>query len=76
MGAQQKNIVGPQVRQLRVAVGMSQSDLVAFCQRFGLDIDRSTIAKIKGLMRWVGDFELAYLMKVLKCDFADLIADA
>jgi hypothetical protein len=36
----------------------------------------NTIAKIKGLMRWVGDFELAYLMNVLKCDFADLIAVA
>jgi hypothetical protein len=76
MGSQHKNIVGPQVRRLRVAAGLSKAALVAVCQRVGWDIDRNTIAKIKGLMRWVGDFELAYLMKVLKCDFADLIADA
>jgi transcriptional regulator with XRE-family HTH domain len=76
MGAQQKNIVGPQVRRLRVAAGLSQAALAAVCQRVGLDIDRSTIAKIEGRLRWVGDFELAYLMNVLKCDFADLIADA
>jgi hypothetical protein len=58
-----------------VAAGLSQAALAAVCQRVGWDIDRNTIAKIEGRMRWVGDFELVYLMKVLKCGFADLIAD-
>ena len=67
MDAQHKNIVGPQVRRLRVAANLSQAALAAACQRVGWDIDRNTIAKIEGQMRWVGDFELLYLAKALGC---------
>ena len=67
MDAQHKNIVGPQVRRLRVAAKLSQAALAAACQRVGWDIDRNTIAKIEGQMRWVGDFELLYLAKALGC---------
>jgi transcriptional regulator with XRE-family HTH domain len=67
MGAHPKNIVGPQVRRLRVATGLSQAALAAACQRIGWDIDRNTIAKIEGGYRWVGDFELLHLSSVLKC---------
>jgi transcriptional regulator with XRE-family HTH domain len=72
MGAQHKNIVGPQVRRLRVAAGLSQAALAAACQRFGWDIDRNTIAKIEGRLRWVGDFELVYLAKAFKCQIEHL----
>ena len=72
MGAQNKNIVGPQVRRLRVAANLSQAALAAACQRVGWDIDRNTIAKIEGQMRWVGDFELIHLTKVFKCRLGDL----
>jgi transcriptional regulator with XRE-family HTH domain len=67
MGTHPKNIVGPQVRRLRVAAGLSQAALAAACQRIGWDIDRNTIAKIEGRKRWVGDFELVYLAKALGC---------
>ena len=73
MGAQNKNIVGPQVRRLRVAANLSQAALAAACQRIGWDIDRNTVAKIEGRLRWVGDFELVYLSKALKCSLADLV---
>jgi hypothetical protein len=72
MGAQNKNIVGPQVRRLRVAANLSQAALAAACQRVGWDIDRNTIAKIEGRLRWVGDFELIHLAKVFKCRVGDL----
>jgi transcriptional regulator with XRE-family HTH domain len=75
MDAQKKNIFGPQVRRLRVAANLSQAVLAAICQRIGWDIDRNTIAKIEGRMRWVGDFELLYLAKALKCGLADLLGD-
>ena len=45
----------------------SASGLPAVCQRVGWDIDRNTIAKIEGRLRWVGDFELVYLAKAFKC---------
>jgi transcriptional regulator with XRE-family HTH domain len=67
MGTRPKNIVGPQVRRLRVAANLSQAALAAACQRIGWDIDRNTIAKIEGRRRWVGDFELQHLSSVLKC---------
>jgi hypothetical protein len=38
------------------------------------DIDRNTNAKIEGRMRWVGDFELVYLTKALKCRLGDLFS--
>jgi hypothetical protein len=67
MGARPKNIVGPQIRRLRVAANLSQASLAAACQRIGWDIDRNTIAKIEGRMRWVGDFELLHLSTALSC---------
>jgi len=73
MDAQHKNIVGPQVRRLRVAAKLSQAALAAACQRIGWDIDRNTIAKIEGRSRWVGDFELLHLAKVFKCRVGELI---
>ena len=60
-----RNIVGPQVRQLRYEVGLSQPELAAKCQRLGWDIGRDTIAKIEGRSRWVGDEELVHLARSL-----------
>ena len=74
MGVQNKNIVWPQVRRLRVAANLSQAALAAACQRIGWDVDRNTIAKIEGRLRWVGDFELVYLSKALRCRLVDLFS--
>lgn len=67
-----KNIVGPQVRRLRNASGMSQNALAAACQRCGWDIERDTISKIEGGRRWVGDAELVELAKALERPVVDL----
>lgn len=67
-----KNIVGPQVRRLRNASGMSQNALAAACQRCGWDIERDTISKIEGGRRWVGDAELVELAKALGRPVVDL----
>jgi transcriptional regulator with XRE-family HTH domain len=58
-----RNIVGPQVRRLRSAAGLSQPALAAKCQRTGWDIERDTIAKIEGQTRWVSDAELVMLAR-------------
>ena len=60
-----RNLVGPQVRQLRYLGGLSQPGLAAKCQLLGWDIGRDTIAKIEGQTRWVGDLELAHLARCL-----------
>ena len=66
------NIVGPEVRRLRNAAGMSQMQLAATCQRIGWDVERDTISKIEGGRRWVGDFELLHLARALGTPMVDL----
>jgi len=68
-----KNIVGPQVRRFRSQRGWSQSALAAKCQMAGWDISRGIVAAIEGRVRWVGDFELMLLAKVLRVNSADLL---
>jgi transcriptional regulator with XRE-family HTH domain len=70
--AQPKNIVGPQVRRFRNQRGWSQSMLAAKCQLWGWDISRGIIAAIEGRVRWVGDFELIILAKVLRANPIEL----
>ena len=60
-----RNLIGPQVRQLRYRGELSQPELAAKCQRLGWDIGRDTIAKIEGRSRWVGDEELVHLARSL-----------
>jgi hypothetical protein len=67
MSAHPKNLIGPQVRRLRVAMDWSQEDLAAACQRAGWDVPRSGIGKIESRLRCVTDFELICLSKVFKC---------
>jgi DNA-binding XRE family transcriptional regulator len=72
MGAQHQNLIGPQVRRLRVAMSWTQEDLAAACQRAGWDVPRSGIGKIESRLRCVTDFELIHLAKVFKCRVGDL----
>ena len=60
------NVVGPQIRNRRYAMGLSQEDLAAQCQRAGLDISRATLAQIEIRFRYVSDEELATLACLLK----------
>ena len=72
MATTSNNVVGPQVRRLRDAAGMSQAALAAACQRRGWDVGRDAIAKIEGGVRWVCDWELLELSKALRCAVAEL----
>lgn len=71
--AKLKNVVGPQVRKLRDQQGWSQATLATKCQLAGWDISRSIVAAIEGRIRWVGDFELMMLAKVLHVSPSDLL---
>jgi transcriptional regulator with XRE-family HTH domain len=68
-----RNIIGPQLRRLRSAAGLSQPALAAKCQRIGWDIERDTIAKIEGQTRWVSDAELVMLAKCFGISFDQLL---
>ena len=60
------NLVGPQIRKLREAQKMTQEDFTARCNIVGLNISRSTLAKIESQVRRVTDEEAALLAKALK----------
>jgi transcriptional regulator with XRE-family HTH domain len=61
-----RNLVGAQIRKMRMETGLSQSDLAASCQRIGWDVSRDTIAAIEGRSRLLADFELILLAQVLQ----------
>ena len=60
-----RNIAGPQVRRLRSQQGITQQVFAERCQRMGWDISRDTLAKVESQMRWLADFELAFLAEAL-----------
>lgn len=71
-----QNIVGPQVRKLRVARGWSQEELAGQLQRAGWNIMRGTLAKIESQVRCVNDAELVALSRALKVPVERLFAQA
>ena len=70
---QARNVVGPQIRLLRSRRGWSQPVLAAKCQLAGWDISRDIIARIELRIRWVADFELILLARVLGVEVTALL---
>ena len=70
-----RNIVGPEVRKLREKRGLTQPALVAKCNLLGWGISRESLAKIEAQIRWVADFELACLAKVLNVSIEVLMPE-
>ena len=68
-----RNSIGPQLRRLRNERNLTQDALAAKLQRAGLDIDRTSIAKIEAQLRSVFDFELAMMASVLAVDVSTLL---
>lgn len=66
-----RNMIGPKLREIRSARGLTQSDLASRCQRKGWDLSRETLAKIEGQSRWVADFELVFFASVLDLSIND-----
>lgn len=68
-----RNIVGPQLRRLRLERGLSQAAFAAECQRFGWDASRDIVKHIESGARWVSDMELVVLAGCLKVNFEALL---
>ena len=63
--------------KIRDGKSLSQADLATACQLAGWDVSRGVIARIEGGVRWVSDWEVLELAKVLKVAVPDLYpADA
>ena len=60
-----KNICGHHVKEARKRAGLSQEMLAARLQTEGVNIERDSISRIEIGTRFVADYELVVLCKVL-----------
>ena len=69
------NIISEKLRDLRKKRGLSQEELAAQMQLLGVDISQPLISKIEQNKRFVKDYELVCLCKVLNVAEQDLLSD-
>lgn len=70
-----KNICGERVREARSKRRLTQADLAAQLQIAGMTIERDSISRIEIGTRFVADFELMIIAKVLGVSVEWLLAD-
>lgn len=68
-----KNICGEKVHEARCKLRMTQSDLAAKLQIAGITIERDSISRIEIGTRFVSDYEIRELSKILKVSVAWLL---
>ena len=61
-----KNICGERVKEARKKLKMSQENLAAKLQIEGVIIERDSVSRIEIGTRFVADYEIAALSKILK----------
>lgn len=61
-----KNICGDRVHEARCRLRLTQSDLAAQLQIAGIIIERDSISRIEIGTRFVADYELREIAKILK----------
>lgn len=61
-----KNICGDRVREARCQRRLTQSDLAAQLQLAGIIIERDSVSRIEIGTRFVADYELRELSRILK----------
>ena len=69
-------MIGPVLRSLREAEGLTQAELAARLQLSGWDISRETLAKVESQVRCVTDRELVRFAEALEVDPSELLKPA
>ena len=59
------NIIGKNVRTLRLAKGIKQKDFIARMQTMGADINPTSYSKLEGQIRMATDKEIFVIAKIL-----------
>lgn len=68
-----KNIIGERVRQFRSEQGLSQMRLAELLQLEGMECSDLTVLRIEKGQRFVPDYEIKVLAKVLAVTYSDLL---
>ena len=71
--ATEQNMIGPTLRSLREAEGLTQAELAGRLQLAGWDISRETLAKVESQVRCVTDRELVRFAEALEIDPSELM---
>ena len=66
------NICGTQIRILRKQTKLSQEDLAARLQVAGVDLDQKAISRIECEKRFLADFELREIARILQISMDEL----
>jgi len=66
------NVIGPKIKKLREAQGLTQEALAVQCNALKWDISRGTLAKIESKVRRINDQEVALLAKALGVEVGEL----
>ncbi len=69
-----KNLCGEKVREARLKLRLSQTDLAAKLQIKGVIIERDSISRIEAGTRFVADYELLALSEILSVDLLWLLS--
>ena len=70
-----KNVCGDRVHEARCKLRMTQSDLAAQLQIQGIIIERDSISRIEIGTRFVADYELMHIAKILKVSLEWLLGE-
>jgi len=70
-----KNICGDRIHEARCRLRLTQSDLAAKLQVSGITIERDSISRIEIGTRFVADYELRELAKILKVSVLWLLGE-
>ena len=68
-----KNICGERIHEARCRLRLTQNDLAAKMQINGITIERDSISRIEIGTRFIADYELRDLSKILNVDVAWLL---
>ena len=68
-----KNICGKRIKEARHNLKLSQADLAARLQVEGVNIERDSISRIEKGTRFVADYEILVLCKILNVSPAYLL---
>ncbi len=69
------NLAGPRIRQARMELGLSQDELAARLQVQNVILSQKCISRMEKGERFITDYELLILSKVLKKDLYWLLGE-
>ncbi len=67
-----KNLIGGNLKRIRVGLGMSQQELAAKLELLGVYVCRGSVSRIEDYSRTVTDIELYAIADVLGVDISEL----